>query len=125
MKPAGRPRPGGQQPPADILETARSIAAAQRPDGAIPWPDGHVDPWDHVECAMALSACGLAVPARRAYGWLRDTQRPDGSWPRTTGGPEAAVPEAVADQAAESHHAAYVAVGAWHEYLVTGDRAFA
>ena len=25
------------------------------------------------------------------------------------------------DPAAESHHAAYVAVGAWHEYLVTGD----
>ena len=25
------------------------------------------------------------------------------------------------DPAAESHHAAYVAVGTWHEYLVTGD----
>ena len=60
-----------------ILHTARSIAAAQRPDGAIPWPDGHVDPWDHVECAMALSACGLAVPARLAYKWLRDTQLSD------------------------------------------------
>jgi hypothetical protein len=30
----------------------------------------------------------------------------------------------VADHAAESHHAAYVAVGTWHEYLVTGDRGF-
>ena len=116
--------PAKPTPSADMLGTARSIAAAQRPDGAVPWPDGHVDPWDHVECAMALSACGLAVPARLAYGWLRDTQRPDGSWPRTTGGPEAAAPAAVADQAAESHHAAYVAVGAWHEYLVTGDRKF-
>ena len=29
------------------------------------------------------------------------------------------------DQAAESHHAAYVAVGAWHEYLVTGDESHA
>jgi hypothetical protein len=27
----------------------------------------------------------------------------------------------VTDPAAESHHAAYVAVGVWHEYLVTGD----
>jgi hypothetical protein len=27
----------------------------------------------------------------------------------------------VTDPAAESHHAAYIAVGAWHEYLVTGD----
>jgi hypothetical protein len=128
MKPSDRPRPGGQKPPADILETASSIAAAQRADGALPWPDGHVDPWDHVECAMALSACGLAVPARLAYQWLRDTQRPDGSWPRTTGGPGAlGAPggaQAVADHAAESHHAAYVAVGTWHEYLVTGDRKF-
>jgi hypothetical protein len=111
-------------PPADILQTGHSIGAAQRADGAIPWPDGHVDPWDHVECAMALSACGLTVPARRGYQWLRETQRPDGSWPRSTGGPGAPSPDAVADQAAESHHAAYVAVGVWHEYLVTGDRKF-
>src|ERR1700753_2799101 len=110
MRPPGRPRPGAQQPPAGILQTARSIAAAQRPDGAVPWPDGHVDPWDHVECAMALSACGLDGPARLAYQWLRDTQRPDGSWARTTGGRDAAAPGAVTDHAAESHHAAYVAV---------------
>ncbi|HEY0935764.1 MAG TPA: prenyltransferase [Trebonia sp.] len=107
-----------------MLATARSIAAAQRPDGAIPWPDGHVDPWDHVECAMALSACGLTVPARLAYQWLRGTQRADGSWPRTTGGPGAASEDTVTDHAAESHHAAYVAVGVWHEYLVTGDLDF-
>jgi len=107
-----------------MLQTASSIAAAQRPDGALPWPDGHVDPWDHVECAMALSACGLTVPARLAYQWLRDTQRPDGSWPRTTGGPAASSPGAVADHGAETHHAAYVAVGVWHEYLVTGDSTF-
>jgi hypothetical protein len=31
----------------------------------------------------------------------------------------------VTDPAAESHHAAYVAVGVWHEYLVTGDEGFA
>ena len=122
MRPAEPGRPAAS---AGILRTARSIAAAQRPDGAIGWPDGHVDPWDHVECAMALSACGLAGPARRAYRWLRDTQRPDGSWPRTTGGPGAAVAGAVADPAAESHHAAYVAVGVWHEFLVSGDRGFA
>ena len=118
-RPAGPPRPGIPAPPADILQTARSIAAAQLPCGAIGWPDGHVDPWDHVECAMALSACGLTGPARRGYQWLRDTQRPDGSWPRTTVG------TAVTDHAAESHHAAYVAVGVWHEFLVTGDRGFA
>ena len=107
-----------------MLQTARSIAAAQRADGAVPWPDGHVDPWDHVECVMALSACGVTGPARLGYQWLRETQRPDGSWPRTTGGPGTAAPDTVADPAAESHHAAYLAVGVWHEYLVTGDRKF-
>jgi hypothetical protein len=107
-----------------MLKTGRSIAAAQRGDGAVPWPDGHVDPWDHVECLMALSACGLTAAARLGYQWLRETQRPDGSWPRTTGGPGTASPDTVADRAAESHHAAYLAVGVWHEYLVTGDRKF-
>jgi hypothetical protein len=124
VRDASPPGPDSEQPPADILQTAQSIAASQRASGAIPWPDGHVDPWDHVECAMALSACGLAVPARLAYQWLRDTQRPDGSWPRTTGGPAATAPDEIADHAAESHHAAYVAVGIWHEYLITGDCTF-
>ncbi|MBO0805926.1 MAG: prenyltransferase, partial [Nocardiopsaceae bacterium] len=68
--------PAKPTPPADMVQTAESIAGAQIRSGAISWPDGHVDPWDHVECAMALSACGLAGPARRAYRWLRATQRP-------------------------------------------------
>ncbi len=125
MRRADPARPASPAPPAGLLLTARSIAAAQSPSGAIRWPDGHVDPWDHVECAMALSACGLVAEARRAYEWLLATQRPDGSWPRTTGGPGAATPDTVTDHAAESHHAAYVAVGCWHEFLVSGDREFA
>ena len=99
----------------DVLATGESIARVQDRSGAIAWPDGHVDAWDHVECAMALSACGLREPARRAYRWLRETQRADGSWARSVESGR------VTDPAAESHHAAYVAVGAWHEYLVTGD----
>jgi len=98
-----------------MVATGESIARMQERSGAIPWPDGHVDAWDHVECAMALSACGLRGPARRAYRWLRENQRADGSWPRSI------VAGQVTDPAAESHHAAYVAVGAWHDYLVTGD----
>src|SRR5690242_21598789 len=104
---------------ADVLATAESIARVQDRSGAIAWPDGHVEAWDHVECAMAMSVCGLRKPARRAYRWLRENQRDDGSWPRAT------VAGQVTDPAAESHHAAYVAVGVWHEFLVTGDRGFA
>ncbi len=125
MRPVKPPHPAVPVPPPDLLATARSIAAAQSPGGAISWPDGHVDPWDHVECAMALAACGLSGAATRAYQWLRDAQRADGSWPRTTGGPGAASADTVTDQAAESHHAAYVAVGVWHQFLVTGDRGLA
>jgi len=105
---------------ADIRATGESIAAAQEDSGAIGWPDGLVDAWNHVECAMALSVCGLRGPARRAYDWLLATQRADGSWPRRTA-PGGEVSEA----AGESNHAAYVAVGTWHEYLVTGDAGFA
>ena len=121
----GRERPDGWVPEVagiltaeQLLATGNSISAAQQPDGAIGWPDGHVDAWNHVECAMALSACGLRGPARRAYGWLAASQRPDGSWPvQTADGTRAG-------RAAESNHAVYPAVGVWHEFLVTGDDAF-
>jgi hypothetical protein len=102
-----------------MLATGHSIAADQQPSGAIGWPDGHVDAWNHVECAMALTACGLHAHARRAYAWLAVTQRPDGSWPvRSADGTDA-------ERTAESNHAAYAAVGVWHELLVTGDEDFA
>jgi hypothetical protein len=121
----GHERPDGWVPEVagiltgdQLLATGQAIAAAQQKDGAIGWPDGHVDAWNHVECAMALSACGLRRPARRAYGWLAATQRRDGSWPvQTADGTKS-------DRAAESNHAVYPAVGVWHEFLVTGDEAF-
>jgi hypothetical protein len=103
----------------EILATGRSIVAMQEPSGAIPWPDGHTDPWDHVECAMALTVCGLNGHARRAYDWLRRNQRADGSWPKKT------VRGSVTDAAAESNQVAYVAAGVWHELKVTGDEGFA
>ncbi len=58
-----------------VLATGRSVAGLQQATGAIGWPDGHADAWNHVECAMALTACGLTGPARRAYQWLAGAQR--------------------------------------------------
>src|SRR5580704_15597406 len=104
---------------AEIRATGEVIAAGQQESGAIGWPDGHVDAWNHVECAMALSVCGLRGPARRGYEWLLAAQRPDGSWPKR------AQDGAVIDEAVESNHAAYPAVGVWHEFQVTSDDAFA
>ncbi|MER7504079.1 prenyltransferase [Nonomuraea pusilla] len=102
----------------EAVRTAESIAAVQEDDGGVPWPEGHVDAWNHVECLMAMTVAGLDGPVRRGYAWLERHQRPDGSWPmKLVGG--------VATEAGgESNHAAYVAVGVWHHHLVTGDRAF-
>jgi hypothetical protein len=104
----------------DVRATAATIAAAQEPSGAIPWfPGGHTDPWDHVECAMALSATGFVDAAERGYRWLKQTQRADGSWPSR-------VDVGVAtDPASETNQCAYVAVGVWHHVLITGSDAFA
>src|SRR3984957_13430116 len=119
LRSSGPPEIPGVLTAEQILATGRSVAAMQQPSGAIGWPDGHADAWNHVECAMALTTCGLTGPARRAYQWLRSTQRADGSWPRETVG------QAVTNAAAESNQVAYVAVGVWHELLVTGDEEFA
>ena len=102
----------------DILATGLAITAVQQADGAIGWPDGHVDAWNHVECAMALSVCGLRDAARRAYEWLRASQRPDGSWLQR-------MPAGGTDLTTESNHAAYCAVGVWHELLISRDEGFA
>ncbi len=43
--------------PQQCRQTAESIAAVQESSGEIPWSEiGHTDVWDHVECAMALTA---------------------------------------------------------------------
>ena len=103
----------------DVLATVATITGAQERSGAIPWfPGGHLDPWDHVEAAMALDVAGHRDRAEAAYDWLRREQRPDGSWAqRYTAG-------AVTEPTAETNHAAYPAVGCWHHWLATGDDAF-
>lgn len=97
-------------------ETVVSIKRLQLPDGTIPWvPGGHWDPWDHVECAMALDAGGAHIEARAALRHLARTQRHDGAW---------ACPIVGGDQATtvlDSNGASYIAVGTWHHYLCTRD----
>jgi hypothetical protein len=103
----------------EVRATAASVARAQEPSGAIPWfPGGHVDTWDHVESAMALVAAGQVEAAERAYAWLFEFQRPDGSWPMKIAGGR------VQDAGADSNMVAYVAVGVWHHWLVRRDVAF-
>ena len=104
----------------EVVASARSIAALQRPDGMIPWyPGGHCDPWNHVETAMALTVAGLYDEAVRAYGWLEATQRRDGSW-HNYYLPDGSIQDAKLD----TNVCAYIATGVWHHWLATGDRAF-
>ena len=100
-----------------LAQTVDAIAAVQHPSGALPWPDGHTDAWDHVECAMALVLGGHLDEARRAYRWVRDVQQPDGALATKYRGLE------VLDPDVDSNQCAYVAVGLWQWWLVTGDRA--
>ena len=97
-------------------QTVRSIIHTQRADGTIPWTlGGRWDPWDHVECALALDACGFHAAARAAYRHLARTQRHDGAWAcPIVGGDET-------DHVLDSNGATYIATGVWHHYLCTKD----
>lgn len=65
----------------ELIDTARSIVEAQRESGIIPWfENGHCDPWNLVETAMALDIAGFADNAFDVYMWLQRNQHDDGSW---------------------------------------------
>ncbi|HLM06570.1 MAG TPA: prenyltransferase [Blastococcus sp.] len=99
-----------------VRATVGWIADQQARDGALPWfTGGRLDPWDSVEAAMALDVGGEHARAAAAYRWLAGVQRPDGSWAGDY------VHGRETSPAAESNHAGYLAVGAWHSWLVSGD----
>ncbi len=105
--------------PVDVPGLATFIRTIQKPSGEIPWSvGGKTDPWDHIESAMGLTIAGCCREAVQAYRWLASTQLPDGSW-------WSAVREGqVEDWTREPNFSTYVAVGVFHYYLVTGDKAF-
>ena len=100
---------------AQLLETVDSLVRAQQDSGSIPWPDGHTDTWDHVECAMAMVLGGRLDAARLAYAWVAQTQHADGSW--ATSYDQLAVLDAKVD----TNQCAYIAVGIWQWWQLTAD----
>ncbi len=104
----------------EAVATAEHLVALQLDSGMIPWfPGGHCDPWNHVESAMALDVAGFHAEAARAYEWLADTQRPDGSW-HNYYWPDGSIEEAKLD----TNVCAYIAAGVWHHWRCTRDRSF-
>jgi len=67
---------------------------------------------------MGLAIAGAYPEARRAFEWLRACQLPDGSWY------SAYLSETPWDRTRQTHHAAYIAAGLYHYYLITSDLAF-
>ncbi|MEM7339552.1 MAG: prenyltransferase [Actinomycetota bacterium] len=104
---------------AQLVETGRTLADLQLPDGMIPWyPGGHCDPWNHVESAMALATVGRVREAELGYQWLVDRQRTDGSWHNYY------LADGIEDSKLDVNCVAYIATGVWHHYLATADRGF-
>ncbi len=103
----------------DVASVAAAIAGAQQASGEIPWCEGDkTDPWDHVEAAMGLSVAGCHEASRRAFAWLMDAQLPDGAWHAEY---RNGVP---VQKRRDPNMSSYIAVGVFHHYLATGDRAF-
>ena len=106
-------------PSVDLKALGDHLKDAQQYDGAMPWWPGHkTDPWDHVEATMGLTIAGAWHQSRNAFEWLQASQLADGSWYSAycDGQP--------ADRTRETHHAAYIATGLYHYYLVTADQTF-
>jgi hypothetical protein len=99
--------------------TVKSITTLQQADGSIPWLHrGIIDPWTHIENAMAIDIGNCHTEAELAYDWLAQIQLNDGSWYASykDGQPQ--------DTSKVSHMISYIAVGVWHHYLTTGGISF-
>jgi hypothetical protein len=108
----------------EIVMSGHHLARLQTVTGMIPWwRGGHCDPWNHVESAMALDVAGFHAEAERAYEWLADIQRPDGSW-HNYYVPDGERDDAVEEAKLDTNVVAYVATGVWHHWRCTGDRSF-
>ena len=111
-----RPKPRLQDIQGLIQQQASFISQTQLPSGAIPWYQGGItDPWDHVECAIALDLSGRFNEAAGAYLWMRDVQNPDGSWWLSY------LNDQPQDLTKDTNHSSYLAVGLWYHYSVTED----
>ena len=106
---------------------AGRILQVQEAGGRIAWfEDGPWDPWNHVECAMALTAMGVHDAASDAFDYLAGAQRPDGAWLGEYGNALAMVDrDYISREPApaflDTNFCAYPATAILHYLLATGD----
>ena len=95
------------------------ILDIQASDGSITWEkNAKLDPWDHVESAMALTVAGEIEGAKKAYEWMQSNQEEVGGW-------FSEYKSGVASKRRiETNFAAYICIGIWHFYLITKDKDF-
>ena len=100
-------------------DSIKFILDVQAGDGSITWEkDAKLDPWDHVESAMALAVAGEIEGAKKAYEWMQSNQERVGGW-------FSEYKSGVASKRRiETNFAAYICVGIWHFYLITKDKDF-
>ncbi len=103
----------------NIDSVAALIKRTQLDSGEIPWSKtDKTDPWDHVEAIMGLSVGGYFDEARRGFEWMRQNQLENGSWYSSY---QKGIPD---DKTLDSNMSSYIAVGLFHHFLITGDKAF-
>lgn len=121
---------GGKFPPGFFDGAIARILQLQRANGAIPWFDNGVwDPWNHTEAAMGLLIAGHRPEGEKCFAYLAESQEADGSWWAEYGSAvhlETGKYEGQGNEPKkrDTNFIAYPAVGLWHHFLLTGDRAF-
>lgn len=115
--------------PIDLQPVLQRILDIQTEDGAIAWFEaGPWDPWNHVECAMALTTLGEQRAAIKAFDYLAGCQRPDGAWLGEYGNTLPMVDRVFisrepAPAFLDANFCAYPALGVAHYVTLTGDDA--
>ena len=65
----------------ELNHLSQYILESQDEWGGIPSEkDKILDPWDHIECCMALDVFGEKEKSSLGFQWLIDHQEDDGSW---------------------------------------------
>ncbi len=111
----------------DVINSSLNLAkeyilTCQDTEGAIRWyPKGKLDPWDHIEAAMALTIADEIDSAKNAYSWLFRNQNADGSWFANYYLKDKFAAE---QYKVETNFVAYIATGLWQYYLITADLFF-